>query len=174
MTPGQRSSYPTRRDVLRGVGATVALPWLESLATAETAQQSEPPQRFACFYIANGVQGWDETTQQADGKIQFGTGLAVLEYEFRYNKRKTEGNIERMEKELAQTGEKRLPDEKRSTTRPFLPAEASWGLKHGQFLRYDKDTPFSNVLYTMLGRMNLPQPPASFADSTGELSEVIS
>ncbi|QDU92325.1 DUF1552 domain-containing protein [Lignipirellula cremea] len=47
------------------------------------------------------------------------------------------------------------------------------GLKHGQFLKYGKETPFSNVLYTMLRRMNLPKPPESFADSTGELAEVV-
>ena len=48
------------------------------------------------------------------------------------------------------------------------------GLKHGQFLRYGKETPFSNVLYTMLAHMKLPEPPESFADSTGELSAIVS
>ena len=47
------------------------------------------------------------------------------------------------------------------------------GLKHGQFLKYGKETPFSNVLYTMLSCMKLPKPPENFADSTGELSEVV-
>jgi hypothetical protein len=28
------------------------------------------------------------------------------------------------------------------------------GLKHGQFLKYGKKTPFSNLLYTMLSRIN--------------------
>lgn len=93
----------TRRALLRGVGATLALPWLETrlaqgpesarrsmgaalglpwletLATADPAQKlAGPPQRFACLYIANGVQGWDETVQQADGQIAFGKGLAPL------------------------------------------------------------------------------------------------
>jgi hypothetical protein len=48
------------------------------------------------------------------------------------------------------------------------------GLKHGQFLKYGKETPFSNVLYTMLSRMNLPKPPESFADSTGVIDELVS
>ena len=78
MKSNQRTVQITRRDILRGVGAAVVLPWLETLASAETVKQSGPPQRFTCFYIANGVQGWDETTQQADGKIQFGKGLAPL------------------------------------------------------------------------------------------------
>lgn len=74
MNAKQPSRSISRRGVLRGVGAAVALPWLETLASA--AQRSGPPQRFACFYIANGVQGWDETTQRADGSIQFGRGLS--------------------------------------------------------------------------------------------------
>ena len=78
MKSNQRTPHISRRDILRGVGAAVALPWLETLASAETTQQTGPPQRFACFYIANGVQGWDETTQPSDGKIQFGKGLAPL------------------------------------------------------------------------------------------------
>ena len=43
-----------------------------------------------------------------------GKSDAVLEYEFEYNRRKTEGNVERLEKELARTGEKKLPEERRA------------------------------------------------------------
>ena len=43
-----------------------------------------------------------------------GKSDAVLEYEFQYNKRKAEGNIDRMEKELARTSEQKLPDDKRA------------------------------------------------------------
>ena len=78
MKSPERTQTITRRNILRGVGAAVALPWLETLANAETEKQSGPPQRFACFYIANGVQGWDETIQHADGTIQFGNGLNAL------------------------------------------------------------------------------------------------
>ena len=78
----QNNSHPSRvsrRDVLRGVGAAMALPWLETLSAAETgSKQVGPPQRFACFYIANGVQGWDGTDQNADGSITFDKGLAPL------------------------------------------------------------------------------------------------
>ena len=45
------------------------------------------------------------------GGLSMKTGL---QYEFQYNKRKTEGNIDRLEKELARTGEKKLPDDKRA------------------------------------------------------------
>lgn len=70
-----------RRRVLRGMGVSLCLPWLESLqAAAATAAQADagPPQRFAFFYIANGVRGWDKTKQAADGGIDFDFGLAPL------------------------------------------------------------------------------------------------
>ena len=51
----------SRRRFLRGVGVTLALPWLETprLWAAETsppaASPSSPPRRFACLFMANGV-----------------------------------------------------------------------------------------------------------------------
>jgi hypothetical protein len=45
----------TRRTFLRGAaGATLALPWLESLATAGT-EPARPPRRMAIFYVPIGV-----------------------------------------------------------------------------------------------------------------------
>ncbi|MBL8234885.1 MAG: DUF1552 domain-containing protein [Bryobacterales bacterium] len=40
----------TRRTVLRGAGAVVALPWLESMEAA-----APPPKRFAVLFMGNGV-----------------------------------------------------------------------------------------------------------------------
>jgi hypothetical protein len=44
---------PSRRNFLRGTGVALALPWMESLATAAT---SKPPVRFALVYFSNGVE----------------------------------------------------------------------------------------------------------------------
>ena len=48
----------TRRTVLRGAGAAVALPWLEAMAAPSAAGQ--PPVRLAFFYAPNGIvmQNW--------------------------------------------------------------------------------------------------------------------
>ncbi|MEC7565619.1 MAG: DUF1552 domain-containing protein [Planctomycetota bacterium] len=46
------------------------------------------------------------------------------------------------------------------------------GFKHNQYLRLDAKTPLSNVFVTILERMNIPHD--GFADSTGELSDLIS
>jgi hypothetical protein len=47
----------------------------------------------------------------------------------------------------------------------------SLGLKHGQYLRYKDDIPLSNLFVTILDRLGISVP--SFADSTGELSDLI-
>lgn len=44
------------------------------------------------------------------------------------------------------------------------------GMKHGQFLKLGEDMPLSNVFVTMLNRLGVPT--ESFADSTGECTEL--
>ena len=51
----------SRRTLLRGVGATLALPWLEAMAGAKTTPRAEAPsgaapRRFACLYMPNGAR----------------------------------------------------------------------------------------------------------------------
>ncbi|SVD41153.1 uncharacterized protein METZ01_LOCUS394007, partial [marine metagenome] len=43
-----------RRTVLRGLGATLALPFLDAMAPAARAAGS-PPHRFQSFYVPNGM-----------------------------------------------------------------------------------------------------------------------
>jgi Protein of unknown function (DUF1552) len=49
----------SRRTVLRGVGVTMALPWLESLAWAAPSQSPAAafPKRFAVMFMGNGING---------------------------------------------------------------------------------------------------------------------
>lgn len=49
----------SRRTLLRGAGAALALPWLEGMAGA-TSSASKPPIRLAFFYAPNGIvmQNW--------------------------------------------------------------------------------------------------------------------
>ena len=54
---------------------------------------------------------------------------------------------------------------------PLLLAGGSkLGLNHGQYLRFEEKTPLANLFVTMLDRLGTPV--ESFADSTGEMSEV--
>jgi hypothetical protein len=44
----------TRRTVLRGVGVTLALPWLEALPLC-AGEATTPPKRFAVLFMGNGI-----------------------------------------------------------------------------------------------------------------------
>jgi hypothetical protein len=47
-----------RRTVLRGLGVTLALPWLDAMVPAFTAfakSEAAPPRRFGVFYVPNGM-----------------------------------------------------------------------------------------------------------------------
>lgn len=52
-----QKSTINRRVVLRGVGACMALPWLESVPrlSASAASNSSSPVRMCCWYVPNGV-----------------------------------------------------------------------------------------------------------------------
>jgi hypothetical protein len=63
----------TRRAVLRGAGATVALPWLESLNAAST-----PPKRFAVLFMGNGVNEDQWSARGSGDSMQFSKTLEVL------------------------------------------------------------------------------------------------
>src|SRR5689334_22203912 len=67
-TRRKSSDTISRRTVLRGAGVTMALPWLPSLALADTGAAAAPPKRFAVLFMGNGVNEdhWDSTGSGAD------------------------------------------------------------------------------------------------------------
>ena len=73
----------SRRTFLRGVGVTMALPWLESLPVwgddqPKHSPSSEPPVRFACLFSGNGFHR-DEWWAKGEGKaMQLGKVLEPL------------------------------------------------------------------------------------------------
>src|ERR1700712_1756630 len=53
----QRRLNISRRTLLRGAGASLALPWLEAmLPAATTSRLPKPPVRMAFLYMPNGVR----------------------------------------------------------------------------------------------------------------------
>ncbi len=56
----------SRRAVLRGMGAAVALPWLDAMAPAFGASRAERPRRLAFLYIPNG-KNMADWTPKAEG-----------------------------------------------------------------------------------------------------------
>jgi hypothetical protein len=91
-TPGSRrdrSRAFSRRTFLRGVGVTMALPWLESLPGVSAVASAAPtgdagpvpafPQRFAVLFMGCGVNP-DHWWAKGDGaEMQLGKSLAPLE-----------------------------------------------------------------------------------------------
>jgi hypothetical protein len=72
-----KNGFPiSRRTVLRGVGATLALPWLEAMAPA--AAKSRAPVRMAVLYMPNGVREDMWTPQGAGRDFQLSPTLAPL------------------------------------------------------------------------------------------------
>ncbi len=71
-----------RRTVLRGLGAGLALPWLEAMGKAATcvnAPGTSSANRLAFMYIPNGVIGSKWFPDSAGGDFQFGESLKPLE-----------------------------------------------------------------------------------------------
>jgi hypothetical protein len=77
------SSQPvSRRAFLRGVGVTMALPWLESLPVwgdaKPTGRSSEPPVRFACLFAGNGFHSREWWAKGEGARMELGKVLESL------------------------------------------------------------------------------------------------
>jgi hypothetical protein len=64
----------SRRTLLRGVGVTMSLPWLESLpvwGSATSGAASAPPRRFAALFMGNGIspKNWSATGSGAEMQL---------------------------------------------------------------------------------------------------------
>ncbi len=75
--------YPiSRRAFLRGVGVTMALPWLESLSVwgdeAVKGRSSEPSVRFACLFSGNGYHSKEWWAKGEGAAMQLGKVLEPL------------------------------------------------------------------------------------------------
>lgn len=77
----------SRRSVLRGLGATIALPWLESIpvwgaeptSKPSTSQSSnEPPVRFACVFAGNGFASKHWWAEGEGEEMKFGDVLTPI------------------------------------------------------------------------------------------------
>ncbi len=70
----------SRRTVLKGLGATMALPWLESCAWANgESTSSGPPVRFGTLVFANGVNPYEWWAQGEGGAMELSSTLKPLE-----------------------------------------------------------------------------------------------
>jgi hypothetical protein len=74
------SNRLTRRTLLKGVGVTMALPWLEALPLggSESASSSGPPQRFAALFMGNGINPKHWSAKGAGADMELSKSLEPL------------------------------------------------------------------------------------------------
>jgi hypothetical protein len=73
----------SRRTVLRGIGVTMSLPWLESIPvwgqTVQPGTQGPFPQRFAVLFMGNGINGNHWWARGSGAAMKLSKSLAPLE-----------------------------------------------------------------------------------------------
>jgi hypothetical protein len=79
MSRRKSSKLISRRTVLRGAGVTMALPWLPSLAFADTATPAVPPKRFGVIFMGNGVNEDHWNSEGSGAEMTLSKTLAPLE-----------------------------------------------------------------------------------------------
>ena len=79
MTAGSKIS---RRLLLKGLGVSIALPWLESLPVLgqwfEPATAAKTPQRFACMFIGDGISPPHWWAKGKGAEMELGPSLEPL------------------------------------------------------------------------------------------------
>jgi len=78
MTPASKIS---RRLLLKGLGVSIALPWLESLpvwGSSSAAARARAPQRFACLFIGDGISPPHWWAKGKGAEMELGPSLQAL------------------------------------------------------------------------------------------------
>lgn len=74
----QSSPAVSRRTLLRGVGVSMALPWLESLPMRAAEQAGRPPMRFAAVFSGNGFHSKEWWARGSGAAMELGKVLEPL------------------------------------------------------------------------------------------------
>jgi hypothetical protein len=73
-----RTNKLTRRTLLKGVGVTLALPWLEAIPLAAGSSGGAAPKRFAVLFMGNGISPPYWSAKGAGADMQLGKSLQPL------------------------------------------------------------------------------------------------
>ncbi len=68
----------SRRAILKGLGVSVALPWLESMAVVAQMPAAQAPKRFACMFIGDGISPPHWWARGAGAAMELGRSLEPL------------------------------------------------------------------------------------------------
>lgn len=69
----------SRRTVVRGLGAAVALPWLEAMSWGAESDQGKPPLRMGVVFVPNGINMAEWTPAEVGESFKLPSILAPLE-----------------------------------------------------------------------------------------------
>lgn len=75
----QRNSGASRRVVLQGLGASMALPWMESAKLLGAQAAKIPPKRFAFLFFGDGIHPPEWWTKGSGNSLELGPAFASLE-----------------------------------------------------------------------------------------------
>jgi Protein of unknown function (DUF1552) len=82
MSTARHPSFPSRRCFLRGVGVSLALPWLEALPafgqTATATKAAAPPLRLGIVFFSNGVEPAHWWAKGRGATMELGPGLQPM------------------------------------------------------------------------------------------------
>ena len=79
MKSRRRTPRISRRVVLTGLGASVALPWLESAKLAHAESKQAAPKRFAFLFFGDGIHPPEWWTKGSGPQLELGPAFASLE-----------------------------------------------------------------------------------------------
>ncbi|MDG2381245.1 MAG: DUF1552 domain-containing protein [Pirellulaceae bacterium] len=79
MNFAQRPKRVSRRLILQGLGASVALPWLESAKLLGNEGSNAPPKRFAFLFFGDGIHPPQWWSQGSGTDLKLGPAFASLE-----------------------------------------------------------------------------------------------
>jgi hypothetical protein len=74
-----RDLQTSRRIFLRGIGVTMALPWLESVPVWGATATAQPPKRFGVVFMGNGINGNHWWSKGAGAEMKLSKSLEPLE-----------------------------------------------------------------------------------------------
>ncbi len=79
MTSSPTSCRFSRRVVLRSLGASIALPWLESASVLGVEANGAPPKRFAFLFFGDGIHPPEWWSKGDGAALELGPAFASLE-----------------------------------------------------------------------------------------------
>lgn len=76
---GLMASAISRRVVLQALGASVALPWLESVSSGAEGASKAPPKRFAFLFFGDGIHPPEWWSKGSGAELELGPAFESLE-----------------------------------------------------------------------------------------------